>query len=213
MKLIELDLEKQRYTQAVDEAGDLLKQGKAVIIPTETAYGLAVDAVNQEAVKRLFEIKQRPEDKPVSVFVRSVAELEKHAVINSDSVKKAIARLWPGPVTFVLKAKANSWPGIISADGKIAFRCSNHDFVNRLIHTCQNPLTATSANLSGKQASSLEQIKQSFSDSVELFIVDPLLKFGNLPSTVVDLADGSPKIKREGMTAKSAIMEIFEDES
>lgn len=213
MNLIELDLEKKKYSMAVDTASELLKQGKPLILPTETAYGLAVDAENPQAVRQMFEIKQRPMGKPVSVFVRSVAELEKYAVLNSESIKKAISRLWPGPVTFVLKAKNTSWPGVISEDGKIAFRCSNHDFVSLLLNSYQKPLTATSANISGGHASSLEQLSQAFSDSVELFIVDPDLKFGNLPSTVVDLADGSPKITREGMTAKTAIMETFENES
>lgn len=211
MKTITLAPESKSLETAVQSTINLIKDGEAVIVPTETAYGLAVDASNNEALKRLFELKQRDAGKPSAIFVNSAAQVGRYARIENPHVSDAMAQLWPGPVTFVMKAVNPNWPGIVSSSGKIGLRCSSHPFIRELISNCNHPLTATSANISGEKTDSVEDLINFFGDNIKLFIIDPDLNLECPPSTVVEITEDGINILREGKINTDSIRKLFKD--
>lgn len=209
MRTIRLTEFPDSLVSAVSAAHDSIENGDLIIGPTETAYGLIAGAMNSSAVNKLYAVKNRPLDKPCSIFVKSVNDLSCYAAIKSDSLLKAIDQIWPGPVTFILNSRVDHWPGVVSKDKKIGFRCSSHPFIKTLIETIDYPLTATSANLSGEEVKSVEDIAKSLGESVDLMVVDPELDFNGKLSTVVDLSEGMIEILREGKIANDLIRGHF----
>ncbi len=210
MKIITIAGDPDSINIAIKTALQLIGTGEAVIVPTETAYGLVADASNAIAISRLFELKQRGRDKPSAIFVRSPEEITCYADIDSPAVLAAISRLWPGPVTFVMKARRADWPGIVSS-GKIGLRCSSHPLIRKLTASCDSPLTATSANISGQKANSADDLKKFLGDHIKLFILDPDLNLDSPPSTVVEISDSRINILREGKINTKTIRKIFSD--
>jgi L-threonylcarbamoyladenylate synthase len=210
VKIITIASDPASIGTAVKNAIQLINEGETVIVPTETAYGLAVDASNAEALSRLFELKRRGKDKPSAIFIRSPEEISRYVHIDNPAVLAAVGKLWPGPVTFVMKARTADWPGIVSS-GKIGLRCSSHPFIRKLTDSCDSPLTATSANLSGEMVDSVDNLKKFFGDQIKLFILDPELNLDSPPSTVVEISDDRINILREGKIKTETIRKIFND--
>jgi len=170
-----------------------LKAGEVFILPTDTVYGFVCDALNKEAVEKIFEIKKREKDKPLPVFVDNLEGAEKLAEINAEQ-KSIIKKTWPGAVTYVLKAKIDN--ELITKNGTIALRAPNYDFLLKVIEEFGGPLAQTSANLSGSGATNkIGEILNQFSDT-NITIVDA----GNLPernpSTIIDLTDNNKIIRK-----------------
>jgi L-threonylcarbamoyladenylate synthase len=140
------------FREAVDEAVGLLKAGDVVALPTETVYGLAADALNAEAVAKIFEAKERPSFDPLIVHLPHKSDLETVADVPEDIavvVKKLIDRFWPGPLTLVLPKKP-CVPDIVTAGlPTVAVRASNNLVFNRVARTLGRPLAAPSANRFG----------------------------------------------------------------
>ncbi|MBD3219235.1 MAG: threonylcarbamoyl-AMP synthase [candidate division Zixibacteria bacterium] len=195
--------------EAVQASCEILEQGGLIVAPTETAYGLLAHAEDKTALNRLFEFKQRPMDKPTAVFIESSAELPNYDVELDDKLLGKINRFWPGPVTFVMKSNMKSWQGVLSEEGKIGFRCSSHPFIKSLTANFRKPISATSANISGKIPESISEIEDIFEEKIELFIIDPLLKFNSLTSTVVEIMKDSIRILRKGAVDPKLIEETF----
>jgi L-threonylcarbamoyladenylate synthase len=209
VRLIDLSESETSLKLAVDNALKTLSEGKIMIAPTETAYGLMVDSENQEAMAALFALKNRSFEKVSAIFIKSADDLKRYGVRADMKELKLIDKFWPGPVTFVLKSDMKQWKGILSDKGKIGFRCSSHPLIAAVCASYKKAITATSANLSGGRINSLDQLKTAFSNKVDLFIVDPELDFNSLPSTVVELDGGSIKILREGKVPSILIKEAF----
>jgi L-threonylcarbamoyladenylate synthase len=179
-----------------------LLEGKAIIYPTETVYGLGVDAMNKSAVDRLFKIKGREKNKQVSIAVSNIEQAKKLAVFNRFS--NALAdRFLPGPLTLVLKAKIMI--PFITTNGKIGIRVPSNRFAQSLLQRFSKPITATSANLSGlKSAVDVAEMDRRLLDNVELVVEDPEIKYKK-ESTVIDLSNSKPRIIREGAITKEQI--------
>lgn len=142
---------------------DHLKQGKILLYPTETIWGLGVDAMNQKAVELLYRFKKRDPKKPVSLLVRNIRVAKKIALISA-SVEKLIELFCPGPVTFVLPLKKPSLSFINAGSNFIGIRFSSHPFSSLLAWSYKNPITSTSANWSGEKPISLKKMAQSSKD-------------------------------------------------
>jgi L-threonylcarbamoyladenylate synthase len=185
-----------------------LSEGKAIIYPTETVYGLGVDAMNENAVRRLFRIKKRKVSKSVSVAVANIEQAKKLAVFNkfSDTLAK---KFLPGPLTLVLKAKITI--PLITTNGKIGIRVPSNRFAQSLLWQFSKPITATSANLSGlKSAVDIAEIDRKLLDDVELVIEDPEIKYKK-ESTVIDLSSSKPRVIREGVITKAQIKKVLKE--
>lgn len=172
----------------IEDAIDLLRHGEIVVYPTETVYGLGCDIYSKSAVKKIYEIKKRPKDKPLSIAVAEFDAIEDMAFIpNRDILRILLSR----PVTVVLRKKRSVPNYITGGLDKIGIRLPQHPIAYELIKNFGSPITSTSANISGE--SPPKDI-----DQVTLGI--PYIDGGTvsgIPSTVVDLVD--KKIIRSGI--------------
>ncbi len=175
-----------------------LKQGKVIVCPTDTVYGLLADARNQSAVERLYVIKQRDFKKPVPIFVKDINQAKKIARLDRKKEKFLIEN-WPGKTTVVLKRKKKSFR-LHGIDAKtIALRIPACQLVNSLLEKTGFPLTGTSANIAGQPASTkISQIRRQFAK--QKFRPDIIIDVGNLkparPSKIIDLTGPRAKVLR-----------------
>jgi len=195
MKIIKLENEK-----VIDETVRVLNKGGLVVFPSDTVYGLLVDAQNEDAVKKLIAFKNRPPGKPISVFVNW--NLLYDLVFVTEKQKQLLKNILPGPFTVVLKSKRKVCPLLESEKKTLGVRIPDYQPVNTLIEKINKPVTATSANLSGKNPhysidSLLKQLPKSKKLLVDLFVDAGKLP-RNKPSTVIDLSKEEIRIIRQG---------------
>ena len=182
---------------AVNEAVRVLRHGGVIVYPTETSYGIGVDATNQKARKKIYKIKKRFVWKKLSIVLGSSLMAQRYIRIDSKA-KKLINKFMPGPLTIVCDSKR---AGNMGKD--VAFRISRHKFALSVVRSFGKPVTATSANITGKgPIYEIRKIIKTFDGKVDLII-----NGGNLPrrkvSTIYDVRSG--KIFRKGPVSKSEI--------
>lgn len=196
-----MEILKINSENVIKKAASLISEGKVLVSPTDTVYGLLADAGNQKAVKKLLKIKRREKGKPIPIFVQNIAMAKKLAEI-SETQQGFLKKVWPGKVTVVLRRKKNcGLPKILFDDKKtIGLRIPNYKIINQLLLITSRPLTGTSANISRSPASTrIKDIIKQFQD--KKFQPDLILNAGNLkpsrPSKVIDLTAVKPKIIRK----------------
>ena len=194
---------------AVSELVKILLKGGVAAIPTETCYGLAADATNGKAVEKIYSLKGRRFSKPVSIFVSDSKTAEKYFSL-SEKERLLIKKFMPGPLTLVATKRKNSnLASNLSKSGKIAFRISSHSFVRKFVSKFGKPITATSANISGKKENySAAEITRIFSGKI-----DAIVDYGNLkrnpPSTVVAMENNKIRILRKGKISEKVLQRIL----
>ena len=203
-----LFLTKKNFDEAVAKTADVLKRNGLVVAPSDTVYALIVNAASANSVKKLIEFKSRPAGKPISVFVTGFKELEDNAGLNGYQ-SKIVRELLPGPFTVILPSRHKVAPMLESEKGTLGLRIPDYPFINRLVREFGKPLTATSANVSGRSphyriSTLLNELPKAKKGLVDL-IVDAGQLPHNEPSTVVDLTGSDLKIVRQGdITFKSS---------
>lgn len=197
----------------IGEIVKALKQGKVIVYPTETCYGLGCDATNQSAVKKLFAIKHREENKPVLVLVSDI-EMSKKYVQWSPMLEEMARKYWPGPLTIVAKVKNQNTglsAGVLGKDNTVAFRISSHPFAGDLTKSLGCPLVSTSANITA-QASPYDilSVREMFNrtglarrgSGAEPAEPDLVIDSGELPfckpSTIVRIVSDKMEVLRQG---------------
>ena len=174
------------------------KRGGIIAYPTETFYGLGVDPFNETAIKRLFELKGRDSDKPISILVKDTKMLLTVVEEIPPLAEKLIKRFWPGPLTIVFKAKKTISLALTANTGKIGVRISGNQIAQKLLETIDSPITTTSANPSGKKSPvTASEVIGYFGDKIDL-ILDGGMLYGKLGSTIVDVTEGDLKVIRQG---------------
>lgn len=195
-KILEVSLrDREKAAKAIELAAKEIVAGNVVIIPTETSYGMAADATNAEAVKKIFQIKERDASKPVPIIVSDLNLVKQYSDVNA--VAEFLAQSFmPGPLTLVVEKKA-AIPDVVSSDG-VAFRISSNTFARAISSEAGLPITATSANKSGEPALySAWKVREEFNGKVPLIILTGDLM--EVPaSTVLDTRCYPPKLLREG---------------
>ena len=182
--------------EKIRQAAEVIKKGGIVAFPTETVYGLGADFLNKQALQRIFEVKKRPKDKPLTVQIEHISYLEELASDIPAFAYQLMSKFWPGPLTLVLKAKDDGTVGVRIPDNKIA---------QSLIRESARPLVVPSANFSGKPAAqTAEEVFQAFNGSIEMVIDGGKTELG-VASTVVDLSVFPYKILREGAIRRKDI--------
>lgn len=184
------------------------------LYPTETIYGLGVDALDQKALRALFDLKGREEGKPVSWLVRNIADIEECAEVGEKAAEIA-KRFLPGPLTLVLAAKPNIPDNVCSHDRTIGFRISSDPAAQKLAEEFGKPLTCTSANLAGEPTrESPEAILAQFGEKASLItrVINDGPRSGTA-STVVRVTGEKVDILREGAISRDAIMKFLESQS
>ena len=188
----------KNFKKAIKTTVKFIKEGKVLVCPTDTVYGLVADATNKKAVGKIFRIKKRQFNKPIPIFVKDIGAAKKLAQINKKQ-EKFLKEAWPGKITAVLKRKKEQ--KIYGIDKKkIGLRVPKYKFINALLKKINRPLTGTSANISGKLASTkIKEVLKQFEN--EIYQPDIILDAGNLPknrpSTVIDLTAEKPKVLRK----------------
>ncbi len=190
----------------VENAAQRLARGEVVAYPTETVYGLGVDASSKAALARLFELKGRESSRALSVLVPDLEGLDRLAPDLPPAVRKLGSRFWPGPLTLVVRVTAHELSLVSSAHG-VGFRCSPHPTAQALARASQGPVVSTSCNRSGSPpCRDPEQVKQVFGSGLP--IVDGQPAGGLAPSTVVAVdADGRTELLREGAVPYARVLE------
>lgn len=188
---------------------DVVFSGGTVVYPTETFYALGVDPRNRAAVKRLFEIKQRSEAKPVLLLIPDAGHVNKWAAEVTEGARRLIQRFWPGPLTIVFRAKADVLPELTAGRGTIGLRVSGSDIARSLVSYLGIPLTGTSANISGEAGfMTAAEAAAVLADCVDL-ILDGGRTPGGPASTVIDISSGMPRLLREGAVPTEELKKIL----
>jgi L-threonylcarbamoyladenylate synthase len=187
------------FDAAVRRATELLRTGEVVALPTETVYGLAANALDEKAVAKIFQTKDRPENNPIIVHIASVEMAKRCVTAWPDPAEKLARAFWPGPLTLVLP-RAKEIPGMVTAGGKtVGVRWPGHPFIQAVIRECGFPLAAPSANLSGRVSpTNAEHVRKQLGDKISL-IVDGGQSQVGIESTVLDLTVSPPQVLRPGM--------------
>ena len=137
------------YKEVNRDVIDVLKNGGLVGVPTETVYGLAASALNEDAVRNIYEVKGRPEVKPLSVMVSGKEDMEKYCESVPAAAYALADAFWPGPLTIVLRSR-DVIPELVRAGGDtVGLRCPDHPLTLELLKRSELPLAAPSANPSG----------------------------------------------------------------
>lgn len=198
--------------ESIAEAAELILNGELVAFPTETVYGLGANALNGQAVAKIFAAKGRPSFNPVIAHGSELAMLEEHVVF--DERARAIAdQFWPGPLTFILPRKETSKVSELVTAGlpTLAVRVPAHTTALQLIAKARVPIAAPSANRSGQLSpTSPHHVKDSLGEAVGLILAGGNAKFG-LESTVLDLSGVRPVILRPGAITAEEIEAVIEE--
>ncbi|MCH2213620.1 MAG: threonylcarbamoyl-AMP synthase [Flavobacteriales bacterium] len=182
----------------ISRAQSLLESGGVVAIPTETVYGLAANAFNEEAVARIFDIKNRPSFDPLIVHVGSPDQLSKLSDHSAKDLKHLLDKFWPGPLTIILEKLSNIPDLVTSGMNSVAIRMPNHPFTLELLNNLEFPLAAPSANPFGYiSPTRAEHVNDQLGDKVDYILDGGPCQIG-LESTILSLTESKPKILRLG---------------
>ena len=199
--------EKIDYTK-LKEVARTIRQGGIAVFPTETVYGIGTNGLKENSVKRLYEVKQRPLNKPISLLVNGINMINEIAQEITDLEKALIKEFFPGPLTIILKKK-DTVPNIVTANSNmVGVRMPSNEIALKLIEYAGVPIATPSANISGKTSgTNMEDIMKDFEEKVDYFIDDGPSKIG-ISSTIVQVIDGVPHILRQGKITEEQIMNI-----
>jgi L-threonylcarbamoyladenylate synthase len=188
----------QALYKAFEEVGEIFSAGGIIAYPTETVYGLGVDAMNPEAIKRLAGVKGRAGEKPFSVLVANNLEAGMLAKRISKATALLMDHFWPGPLTLVLQASRRASSELLGGGNTIGLRFSSHP-VSRLLRLfSEHPVTATSANTAGDEpARTATDVEAALGKQVDLILDAGETPLG-LPSTVVDVTGDRAVVLRVG---------------
>lgn len=191
------------------EVANALKQGKLVIFPTDTVYGIGTNAYDSNACEKVYEVKGRPKYKPLIVLISDIAMLKEIVNDINPVEQKLIDTFWSGPLTIKFKKKVGIFPYIVSAgDDYIRVRFINEGIVAKLIQIAGVPVVAPSANLSGSlTGTKIKNIINELGDKV-----DYILDYGDIESdivsTIVQVEDEKVLVIREGKIKKEELAKI-----
>jgi L-threonylcarbamoyladenylate synthase len=187
------------FERAVRQAATCLCAGELVALPTETVYGLAANALDAQAVAKVFSTKGRPASNPIIVHVASLEMARRCVAAWPDLANRLATAFWPGPLTLVL-SRASCIPAIVTAGGPtVGVRWPSHPFMQAVIRACGFPLAAPSANAASQLSpTSAEHVVSGLGDRIRLIVDGGPAQVG-IESTVVDLTKDPPQVLRPGM--------------
>ena len=182
----------------IKSAAKLLAEGGFVAFPTETVYGIGVNFLNESAIKKLYEIKNRPKNKPFTIHIASVDTIHAlHCKIPSLAVQ-LMKNFWPGPLTIILKSDVR----------KLAFRMPDNKIAKALIRESNVPVAAPSANISGEAPPTrAEEVIKSFDGKIDLVLDGGQTELGK-ESTIIDTTSFPYTMLREGAISEGKIIKV-----
>lgn len=211
MKIIQVDLNKD-YSEAIKEAVAVLGFGGIIICPTDTLYGIGCNALDEKAVKKVFEIKNRPLTKPLPVVARNIKWAKGLAYLKKHD-EEILKKVWLGRVTVILPKK-EIVPDILTSGQKtVGIRIPNHPLTDQLLKMFGYPMALTSANISGEEPTQdINQIIKIFSKRLTRqpdLILDVGILPKSEPSAILDLTGNKPKISRIGPSKPEEFLKLL----
>ena len=184
--------------EELDECIAVIKNGGIVVFPTETVYGIGTNAFCEESVKKIYEIKNRPDEKPLSILVSDKEQIEKYAIINNEFERKIIENFMPGPITIILERKRGMLDHVAPEKTTIVVRIPDNNIILEILKKLNLPMVAPSANISGEpSAVELNDIVDVFKDKVDICIDGGKCEISE-SSTIVKVVDNTIQILRQG---------------
>jgi L-threonylcarbamoyladenylate synthase len=193
----------------IKKAKKILENGDLVIFPTETVYGLGGNATDKNAIKKIYNIKNRPSNNPLICHFKNISSIEKDFVINDTSYELA-NKFWPGPLTLILEKKeaSNINPVLSNHNKFVGCRIPKHPIAQALLQNLEFPIAAPSANISTKLSSTkIIHLSKKLKDNI--FILDGGKSFYGLESTIINASNDNPKILRLGSITLEVIEKII----
>lgn len=203
-----LDLRNNIDYTKLKKTAEIIRKGGIVIFPTETVYGIGANGLDEVAIKKLYEVKQRPLNKPISLLVSDMNMINKIAKDITELEYKLMQKFFPGPFTIVLKKKDIVSNIVTSNQNTVGVRMPSGEIARKLVEYAGVPIATPSANISGKPSgTNLKDIMKDFEKKVDYFIDGGESKIG-IASTIVKVIDNVPHILRQGSISKEQIEEI-----
>ena len=185
-----------------------VRKGQIVVFPTETVYGLGAYVFDREAVRKIFLAKGRPADNPLIVHITNIEQLHEVAADVDETAYRIAERMWPGPLTIILRKRSDVPPEVCGGMPTVAVRMPAHPVALKLIE-CAGPIAAPSANISGKPSPT-----EPHHIYVDMFgradiIIDAGDTFFGVESTIIDLTSDPPRLLRPGALPHEKVAEIL----
>ena len=182
----------------IEKVAEVIKRGGVIIYPTETLYGLGVNPLDPESMKRLYAIKGREKTKPIPFLIKDQEILETLVEDVPPIGRQLMERYWPGALTLIFRVKEGLPAPLRGGSGTIGLRISSHPIARGIVETVDVPLTSTSANPAGEgDLTDPRIIARTFGDQVDLIIDGGIVP--GVGSTIVDLTSTPPQVVREGI--------------
>ncbi len=195
--------------QGIAEAGKILRNGGLVAIPTETVYGLAANALDGAAVKKIFEAKGRPQDNPLIVHISALEQIDALIEKRTERMNRLAKAFWPGPLTVINKKSALVPDEVTCGMDTVAVRFPSDPTAQAIITAAGVPLAAPSANLSGHPSpTTFEHCLHDLDGKVDALVKGGECKFG-VESTVVTIAGEVPRLLRPGAVTAEQLREVL----
>ncbi len=185
-----------------------LSEGKLVVLPTDTVYGIAANASCEAAVLRLFEVKQRAADNPLPVLIADPEQVNTAARQIPSLVHRLAERFWPGPLTIILHKSPAISDLVTARQPTVGLRVPDHELTRAILRQAEFPVAVTSANISDQPAAcTAQQVVASLGSAIDMLIDDDPCP-GGIPSTVLDLTVSPPQILRDGPISRRQLEQI-----
>lgn len=200
-----------KISSDINEIVGVLEAGGIVAFRTDTLFSLSCDAFNNDAVSKIYTLKQRPVHKALPIFIDSIESAKQYVEIDNVAMKVA-KKFWPGPLTIILPLLESSRISpLVHRDSRcIAIRVPNAPLLSKVIKLHGNPLVATSANLSGTpNIHTYEELSKHFGDEVDLFADDKEQILSKVHSTIIKPSDSTVEVLRSGSIPDARILEII----
>jgi len=190
---------------------EAFSNGKLVVFPTETVYGLGANGLDEEACKKIFVAKGRPQDNPLILHIAEVSQLDELVEEIPDKAKDLIEMFWPGPLTLILKKSERVSDVVTAGLSTVAIRMPSHKIAREILKDCMLPIAAPSANISGRPSTtSFRRVVEDLASKVDI-IVDGGRSDVGIESTVVDMTVDPPMILRPGKVTKEDMEVLIPD--
>ena len=203
-----LDLRNKMDCKLLKEPAEIIRSGGIVIFPTETVYGIGANGLDEKAVDKLYKVKNRPLNKPISLLVSNMEMIEKITKNISNKEYKLMNKFFPVPFTIILKKK-NIIPDIVTSGGDtVGIRMPSGEIARKLVEYANVPIATPSANISGKPSgTNIDSIIRDFEGKVDYIIDGGESKIG-IASTIVQVVNEEIHILREGIISRENVLNI-----
>ena len=192
-------------------AAEIIKSGGLVAIPTETVYGLGANGLDEDAVKKIFEAKGRPQDNPLILHIAGAEQIEQFAHHIPQAAYDLAERFWPGPLTIILPARDLIPKRTTGGLDTVGLRCPDCEITRQIIRLSGVPIAAPSANISGKPSTTTaEHVLHDHNGRIELIVDGGPCRVG-VESTIVDLTERRPRLLRPGGIGPEQLLEVLGD--